>query len=89
MNNRQKVATLIALLLLSILFLKCTKEQQMCDCYTFSKYGGHQVNRTYTNVNCEDINRTEVLEEYKEFVYSDTPGTTYPLNIKYENVNCK
>ena len=93
MNDAQKVGLLIGGLLLLILFLKCTKEdieiKQRCDCYTFSDYGRDQLVKTFRDSNCENINRAEVLDIYKEFINYDAPGTTYPLNIKYENVNCR
>ena len=92
--NEKMIITTIAALLLTILFLSCEKEdievkQQLCDCYTFSDYGRDQLVKTFRNSNCENINRAEVLEIYKEFINYDAPGTTYPLNIKYENVNCR
>ena len=93
MNNKAIVITLIATLLISILLLSCEKEdievKQLCDCYTFSDYGRDQLVKTFRDSNCENINRAEVLDIYKEFINYDAPGTTYPLNIKYENVNCR
>ena len=62
MNNRQKVATLIALLLLSILFLKCTKEEIykepecLCSVFHINSDGVANGVSTYTSTCVELLN---------------------------------